>query len=83
MAVAEGVFGSDGLRVILDDVQTVLCGNLEQGLHVAALAEEVHGNDGAGARGDGSGNSGNAHVEGVGVDVDQHGGESQKCDDFG
>ena len=44
-AVGEGVDGSEGLGIVLDDIQAVGGGKVQYRGHVAALPEEMDGDD--------------------------------------
>lgn len=64
---------ADGLSGVFDDVELVLFGESEDGVHVGALAEEVDWDDGFGARGDFVFGVFDIEVEGDRAGVDEHG----------
>jgi hypothetical protein len=57
------------LGAVLDDVDAAWAGEGEQFLHGRELAEEMDGNDGAGAGRDAAGDFGGIEAEGAGMDV--------------
>ena len=77
-AVGEGNLGAEGLAGVLDHVEVVLACDGQDAFHVGALAEQVHGQDGAGAGGDGRLDLGGIHAEGVGADIHEHGAEAEQ-----
>jgi len=66
------VEGPVGLAGILDDAQVVLPGDLQDGVHVGGLPEEVHGDDGLRPGRDGALELSGVHVAGVGLDVHEN-----------
>ena len=77
-AVGEGDLGAEGLAGVLDHIEVVLACDGQDAFHVGALAEQVHGQDGAGAGGDGRLDLGGIHAEGVGADIHEHGAEAEQ-----
>lgn len=68
---------------VLDDRQAVLGSNGIDGIHVGALAVQGHGDDGAGAGGDGGFQLGRVQGVGARVDVDVNRLGAQQGDGFG
>ncbi len=66
------VFGFDGVGAILDQHETVLLRDGHDGVHLAWAAREMHGDDGARARGNRGFYRGWIDVLGEGVDIGQH-----------
>ncbi len=67
------VAGPDGLGCILQHLQAVLLGKVQQLAHGGHLAVQMNRQDGPGARGEGSLEQGRIEVKVAGVDVHQHG----------
>ena len=80
--VGEGIVGADGLCVVFDDEEVVLLGQGEDGFHIGALSEQVHGYDGFGSRGDMGFDEFCGDVEGMWIHVGHDGDEAQESDDF-
>ena len=66
------VFGSDGLGRILDHMDSPASGNGLDRIHVGALPEQVHRNDGLGLRRDRFLNPARIDVERRRVDIHKH-----------
>ena len=62
-----------GLRAVLDYGQVVGAADFEDGAHVAGVAVEVDGEDGAGTGSDAALDVGGIGVEGLGVPVGEDG----------
>ena len=77
------VEGPVGLAGVLEDGDIVLLGDCQDRVHVGGLTEEMHGDDGPGARRDGALELCGVHVAGVGVDVDKDGVGPCKGDGLG
>ena len=63
---------ADGLRAVLDHLEPVCAGQGEHAVHVGALAEEVHREDGLGARGDLAGRVFEVEVEADRAGIDEN-----------
>ena len=77
------VHGTEALGVVFNEAQPMLLGPGHEGVHVGALPEEVHHDDGLRAGGSGALGRGGVEVEGVGVDVCEDGGGADFGHDFG
>jgi len=69
---AAAVFAEEAVGVVFDDGEIVFAREGEDGVHFAADARVVHGNDGAGARGDELRELTFVEVERVGADVGEN-----------
>lgn len=67
------VGGAEGMRCVLDDRQTVRCGDGHDGVHLARNPAVVNHHDGFSARRDGRFDQGFVDVPRIGPDVDEHG----------
>ena len=67
------VNGLDGVRGVFDDEKVMFAREIEDGVHVAGSAGEVHGDDGARAGGDFFRGGRGVEVHGTAVDVREHG----------
>ena len=70
---AAAVLAADGLAGVLDDREAVLLGDRAERVHVARVAEHVHGQDGARARRDGRLDGRRVEHERLGIDVGEDG----------
>ena len=61
-----------GLGSIFDDDEVMAAGDVQDGVEIRGLAMQVHRQDRLGAVGDRRLDLGDVHVEGVGVNVDEH-----------
>src|SRR5208283_3285401 len=73
----------DGLGVIFNDPELVLFGDGADGLHVGAMAVEMHGNDADGARRDGGFDLRGIDIVGDRVGIDEHSFAAGNPDGFG
>ena len=73
---------ADGLRVILDDLEIVLVGDLANGLHVGALAIEVDWHQQFGAGRDRGLDLARIDTVRAGIGIDKHDGRSGEPDGF-
>ena len=82
---SEGVAGAEGLSGVFEDGDTQWAREVEDGVHIGALAEEVDGNNGFGLRilGESGGEGGDGKVKGGGIDIDEDGSGAEAGDATG
>ena len=77
------VIRANRVRGVLDDDNAVAGGNGVDGVHVAGLAEQMHGNDGLGPGRDGGLEGSRVKIDRVGLDIRQHRRGTAMDDDVG
>ena len=78
----EGVAGAEGLSGVFEDGNAERASEMEDGVHVGALAEEVDGNNGfgLGILGESEGEGRDGKVKGGGIDIDEDWSGAQASD---
>jgi len=71
------------LAGVLNDLQMMPLRDFHDGIHVRHLAEQMHGDDGLGSRGDRAFEQGGIQSESALIDVDEHGLGAAIADGFG